>query len=293
MSTYFLRKDLWELERRNLILYEDKKLGSGAFGAVYLGKLIGKAEGSKDAQSTLGVNLMRAENCLVAVKMLPEYADEMSKSEFLQEIGLMKKLGYHERLVNMLACITDSEPYCLVVEYCSDGDLLHFLRERCKYMLKLDEQNIDYSSPDCEYDFDTDMIMTVKQLLMFSVQISYGLEYLAQKGFVHRDVAARNVLVNDKNSAKIGDFGLCRYIYAETSNYKSKGGRLPIKWMSPEAIRHYEFTTKSDVWSFGILMFEIITLGGTPYPGIQPDDMLKFLESGNRIPQPDNCPDDL
>lgn len=134
-NVYFCRNDSWELERRQLLIYDDKKLGSGAFGAVYLAKLIGKAEGSKDAQSTLGVNLMRAENCLVAVKMLPEYADELSKSEFLREIGLMKTLGYHERLVNMLACITDSEPYCLVVEYCGDGDLLHFLREKCKYML--------------------------------------------------------------------------------------------------------------------------------------------------------------
>uniref|UniRef100_A0A914P997 Protein kinase domain-containing protein n=1 Tax=Panagrolaimus davidi TaxID=227884 RepID=A0A914P997_9BILA len=129
------KNDTWELERRQLLIYDDKKLGSGAFGAVYLAKLIGKAEGSKDAQSTLGVNLMRAENCLVAVKMLPEYADDLSKSEFLREIGLMKTLGYHERLVNMLACVTESEPYYLVVEYCGDGDLLHFLREKCKYML--------------------------------------------------------------------------------------------------------------------------------------------------------------
>ncbi|KAI1720651.1 protein tyrosine kinase domain-containing protein [Ditylenchus destructor] len=287
------KDDLWELERRNLIIYDEKKLGSGAFGAVYLGRLIGAAKGSRDAQSTLGVNLMRAENCEVAVKMLPEYADELSKSEFLREICLMKCLGYHERLVNMLACVTNSEPYCLVVEYCSDGDLLHFLRERCAYMLKLDEEKIDYSDPNCEYSFDPDMVMTVKQLLMFAVQISYGLEYLSQKGFVHRDVAARNILVHDKHYAKIGDFGLCRYIYADSSNYKSKGGRLPVKWMSIEAIRHYEFTTSSDVWSFGVLMFEIITLGGTPYPGIQPADMLSFLENHGRIPQPDNCPDEF
>ncbi|CAK5089210.1 unnamed protein product [Meloidogyne enterolobii] len=204
----------------------------------------------------------------------------------------MKTLGYHERLVNMLACVMQSEPYCLVVEYCSDGDLLHFLRIRCKYMLELDDAGINYSDPDCGTEFDHSMIMTVKQLLMFSVQISYGLEYLTQKGFVHRDVAARNILVHDKTHAKIGDFGLCRFIYADSSNYKGRGGRLPIKWMSPEAIRHYEFTTSSDVWSFGILMFEIITLGGTPYPGIQPDDMLAFLESGRRIAQPDNCPDE-
>ncbi|CAD5231565.1 unnamed protein product [Bursaphelenchus xylophilus] len=280
-------QDLWELERRNLIIYHEKQLGSGAFGAVYLGKLIGSAKGSQAAQSTLGVNLMRVENCEVAVKMLPEYADHLSKQEFLREIGLMKTLGYHERLVNMLACITDSEPYCLVMEHCSDGDLQHFLKKRCEYMLKLENEGVEVE----DESVDQEMVMTLKQLLMFAVQISYGLEYLSQKGFVHRDVAARNVLVHEKTSAKIGDFGLCRYIYAESSQYKSKGGRLPLKWMSPEAIRHYEFTTKSDVWSFGILMFEIITLGGTPYPGVPPEDMLPFLESGKRMERPDNCPE--
>jgi receptor protein-tyrosine kinase len=239
--------DIWELERRNLIIYDDKKLGQGAFGAVYMGRLIGQAKGCQTAQSTLGVNLMRAENCDVAVKMLPQYADELSKSEFLREIALMKTLGYHERLVNMLASVTESEPYCLVVEYCSDGDLLHYLRERCQYMLSLDAQQINYSDPQCEHEFDENLVMTVKQLLMFSVQISFGLEYLSQKGFVHRDVAARNILVHDRYYAKIGDFGLCRYIYSEGSNYKSKGGRLPVKWMSIEALRNYEFTTKSDV----------------------------------------------
>ncbi|VDK56631.1 unnamed protein product [Gongylonema pulchrum] len=94
---------------------------------------------------------------------------------------------------------------------------------------------------------NSDMIITIKQLLMFAVQISYGLEYLSQKGFVHRDVAARNILVHEKKNAKIGDFGLCRYIYRDSSNYKGRGGRLPVKWMSPEAIKHYEFTTQSDV----------------------------------------------
>lgn len=97
MKHFFFRFDKWEIERRNLIIHHDKKLGSGAFGAVYLGRLIGKSMNHKDANSTLGVNLMRAENCEVAVKMLPEYADELSRSEFLKEIGLMKSLGYHER----------------------------------------------------------------------------------------------------------------------------------------------------------------------------------------------------
>ncbi|EGT47161.1 hypothetical protein CAEBREN_08135 [Caenorhabditis brenneri] len=205
----------------------------------------------------------------------------------------MKTLGYHERLVNMLACVTDSEPLCLVVEYCDNGDLLQFLRERCKYMMKLDDLGINYHDPPENDNYDTNMIVTLKQLLQFAVQISYGLEYLSQKGFVHRDVAARNVLVHEGTACKIGDFGLCRYIYADQSQYKSKGGKLPLKWMSPEAIRHYEFTIKSDVWSFGILLFEVITLGGSPYPGMPPEDVLPYLEGGGRIEKPDNCPENF
>ncbi|EYC13875.1 hypothetical protein Y032_0042g576 [Ancylostoma ceylanicum] len=287
------KHDIWEIERRNLIIFDEVKLGSGAFGAVYLGKLLGKSLASKDATSPLGVNLMRAENCQVAVKMLPEYADDLSRSDFLREIGLMKTLGYHERLVNMLACITESEPLCLIVEYCSDGDLLRFLRERCKYMMKLDAAGINYHEPPVDDNYDIEMVITLKQLLMFAVQISYGLEYLSSKGFVHRDVAARNVLVNGKNACKIGDFGLCRNLYSDSSLYKSKGGRLPLKWMSPEAIRHYEFSMQSDVWAFGVLLFEVITLGGSPYPSVPPEDMLHFLESGGRMERPDNCPENF
>ncbi|KAK6757699.1 hypothetical protein RB195_015485 [Necator americanus] len=287
------KHDIWEIERRNLIIFDEVKLGSGAFGAVYLGKLLGKSLTNKDATSPLGVNLMRAENCQVAVKMLPEYADDMSRSEFLREIGLMKTLGYHERLVNMLACITDSEPLCLIVEYCSDGDLLRFLRVRCKYMMKLDAAGINYHEPPVDDSYDIDSVITLKQLLMFAVQISYGLEYLSSKGFVHRDVAARNVLVNGKNACKIGDFGLCRNLYSDSSLYKSKGGRLPLKWMSPEAIRHYEFSAQSDVWAFGVLLFEIITLGGSPYPSVPPEEMLQFLENGGRMERPDNCPENF
>lgn len=91
------------------------------------------------------------------------------------------------------------------------------------------------------------LIFIRKDSPIYSKRLFSFQEYLSQKGFVHRDVAARNILVHEKTNAKIGDFGLCRYIYAESANYKGKGGRLPVKWMSPEAIKHYEFTTKSDV----------------------------------------------
>ncbi|GMR59875.1 hypothetical protein PMAYCL1PPCAC_30070 [Pristionchus mayeri] len=283
--------DIWEIDRRNVDVYATK-LGSGAFGAVYLGKLIGTTLGNHDATSPLGVNLMRAENCEVAIKTLPESADEESKQEFLREIMLMKSIGFHERLVNMMACVTESEPYLLVVEYCAGKDLLGFLRERCKYMMKLDDQGINYAEPSEEDGVDLAMIITMKQLYMFAVQISYGLEYLSQKGFVHRDVAARNVLMDGGNACKIGDFGLCRMIGKDDGCYKSRGGRLPLKWMSPEAIRDYEFSTTSDVWAFGVLLFEIITLGGCPYPEWRAAEVLPNLERGDRMPKPDNCPDE-
>uniref|UniRef100_A0A183J977 Protein kinase domain-containing protein n=1 Tax=Soboliphyme baturini TaxID=241478 RepID=A0A183J977_9BILA len=231
----------------------------------------------------------------------------------------MKNLGQHERLVNILGCITVDEPLCLIVEFCPDGDLLHYLRDRRKYMIEvqsrvssikpqlnvrctaqiLEEHGLNLQDVD-NPDFDLEMILCLKDLMSFSWQVSVGMEYLSQKGFIHRDVAARNIMVDHKkikasnlcNFALIGDFGLCRYVYSDPV-YMGKGGRLPVKWMALEAIKSYEFTSKSDVWSFGVLLFEIITLGGSPYPGIQPSDMEKLLESGKRMEKPENCPDDL
>ncbi len=126
---------------------------------------------------------------------------------------------------------------------------------------------------------------------------------------IHRDLAARNILVTDNDQMKIGDFGLCRSIDSNDTYYQSRGGNLPLKWMPPESIKHFEFSIKSDVyvfeqidiyiskmysrWSYGIVLFELITIGGSPYPGIQPHDLLSYLIDGNRMTQPNNCPDEL
>ncbi|KRY83575.1 putative tyrosine-protein kinase F09A5.2 [Trichinella pseudospiralis] len=286
------RFDHWELQRSKVEIDFDKRLGSGAFGAVYKGKINGRILGNRLSNSVLAENWTKMEDCDVAIKMLPEYADESAKSDFRKEINLMKQVGYHEKLVNMLGCITAEEPLCLIVEYCSQGDLLHYLRDRRKYMVQLESKGIDIANLEDNSDVDLDMVLCLKDLISFSWQASVGMEYLSQKGFLHRDVAARNILVDHDKRIKIGDFGLCRYIYSDMV-YMGKGGRLPIKWMALEAIKNYEFTTKSDVWSFGVLLFEIITLGGSPYPGIQPADMEQLLESGKRMEQPSNCPDEL
>lgn len=119
------------------------------------------------------------------------------------------------------------------------------------------------------------------------------MSHIALKKLVHRDLAARNILMTTDLVAKIADFGLARDIYCEGMYVKTGGGRLPIKWMAPDAIRDQTYTIKSDVWSFGILLWEIVTLGGSPYPGIPVNILLEKLLYGYRMPKPKHCSDEV
>eukprot|EP00080_Pristionchus_pacificus_P009084 PDM69104.1 C-type lectin [Pristionchus pacificus] len=276
--------DEWEIDRRHVSIDYTTKLGQGAFGSVYLGIVDNSNIPTTTGKSIIEQSALKKDNNAVAIKMLHESADKMQQMQFFEEIDLMKRLGYHERLVNMLACATQSEPALLIIEYCAHGDLLNYMRERRQIML---------GSPEAISSIDRSKIITQKQQLMFCVQIAYGMEYLSQRGFVHRDIAARNILVDQHESCKIGDFGLCREVEKEDEHYHSRGGRLPLKWMSPEAIEKYDFTIASDVWSFGVLLFEIITLGGNPYPDWPSAEILNRLKRGRRMERPDNCTDHM
>jgi len=119
------------------------------------------------------------------------------------------------------------------------------------------------------------------------------MEFLSCKGFVHRDLAARNVLVCEGKLVKIADFGLSRNVYVAKVYHATKTRKLPIKWMSPEAIHDQVFTTESDVWSNGILLWEILTIGGTPYPTINNHELLGTLKSGYRMDKPQMCSDEM
>ncbi|GMT27426.1 hypothetical protein PFISCL1PPCAC_18723, partial [Pristionchus fissidentatus] len=276
--------DEWEIDRRLVSIDYTHKLGQGAFGSVYLGIVNAANIPQGCGKSIIEQSALRKDNDAVAVKMLHESADKGQQLQFFEEIDLMKRLGYHERLVNMLACVTRSEPAMLIIEYCSHGDLLNYMRERRTFML---------DAPEAMSSIDRSKIITQKQQLMFCVQIAYGMEYLSQRGFVHRDIAARNILVDQNECCKIGDFGLCREVEKEDEHYLSRGGRLPLKWMSPEAIERYDFSIPSDVWAFGILLFEIITLGGNPYPDWPAAEILSRLKRGRRMDRPDNCSDHM
>ncbi|KAF5908958.1 tyrosine-protein kinase Lyn-like isoform X1, partial [Clarias magur] len=174
----------------------------------------------------------------VAVKTLKQ--GTMSVEAFLEEANLMKTLQ-HERLVRLYAVVTKCEPIYIITEFMANGSLLDFLKSSGGSNLQL------------------------PKLIDFSAQIAEGMAYIEKKNYIHRDLRAANVLVSESLLCKIADFGLARII--EDDQYTAReGAKFPIKWTAPEAINYGSFTIKSDMWSFGILIYEIITYGKIPYP---------------------------
>lgn len=200
----------------------------------------------------------------VAVKTLKP--GTMSPQAFLAEAAIMKKLR-HQNLIQLYAVCTNEEPIYIVTELMKHGSLLEYLKGDGKY-LKLPE------------------------LIDMGAQVAAGMAYLERMNYIHRDLAARNILVGEGNVCKVADFGLARLI--EDDEYNAhQGAKFPIKWTAPEAALYQKFTIKSDVWSFGILLVELVTHGRTPYPGMTNAETLAQVERGYRMPQPANTPDAL
>lgn len=202
----------------------------------------------------------------VAVKMLK--AGSTCKDDFLKEAMLMKKLS-HPKLVQLYAICSDRDPILIVTELLRNGNLLKYLQEKSGKLLKLPE------------------------LIDMSAQVASGMAYLEKNNFIHNDLAARNVLVAEKNIVKIGDFGMSRFLTDHNPIKDESDSKFPIRWTSPEAALEKRFSIKSDVWSFGILLYEIITYGRVPYPGMSHQEVLANIKIGYRMPQPDGCPNDL
>ncbi|CAL4060308.1 unnamed protein product, partial [Meganyctiphanes norvegica] len=194
----------------------------------------------------------------VAVKTLKQGA--MEPEAFMEEAIIMKKL-FHKNLVQLLGVCTVGEPMYIVTEYMPNGSLQDYLRK----------------NKDIEFHV----------LMNMAAQVASGMAYIEAKQYVHRDLAARNVLVGQNNIVKVADFGLSRLI--DEGFYKTKSTLFPIKWTAPEACTHKLFTIKSDVWSFGILAYEIFTNGGEPYPNMTNNDALRSVLGGYRMPRPKGC----
>ncbi|CAJ0582190.1 unnamed protein product, partial [Mesorhabditis spiculigera] len=255
--------DEWEVERWALKIGEEK-LGSGAYAVVYQGKIHGPPPAVAATNSASLLKQYAQEWNPVAVKMPPLQANFEERQEFLREIAFMKKLGFHPHLLTLLGCSTDPSFPLIIMELCDHGDLLAELRR-----LKNSEAEL----------------LELGDLPHMAWQISDALVYLSSLKLIHRDIAARNVLLTGNKFAKLGDFGLCRL--SNDQFYLARGGRLPVKWTAPEALERNEFSVHSDVWSFGVLLFEIYSLGQQPYATIQPDQVLKFLRDGRRLERPE------
>ncbi|KAK6039092.1 hypothetical protein COOONC_23404, partial [Cooperia oncophora] len=172
-----LRIDYWELSPEQVII-KNEQLGHGAYGQVYKGKLIGPSPGILRYHKN---EVAQFTDCDCAVKMLPKYASDSARAEFMHEIELMKTLGFHDNIVSMLGCITAANKSCLVIEYCASRDLLRYLKQR-KTELEI-SKSID------------EQIECTKEFLNFAWQIAQGMCYLGQKNIIHRDLAARNILI--------------------------------------------------------------------------------------------------
>ncbi|XP_031295948.1 fibroblast growth factor receptor 1 isoform X5 [Camelus dromedarius] len=270
VSEYELPEDpRWELPRDRLVL--GKPLGEGCFGQVVLAEAIGL---DKDKPNRV---------TKVAVKMLKSDATEKDLSDLISEMEMMKMIGKHKNIINLLGACTQDGPLYVIVEYASKGNLREYLQAR--------------RPPGLEYCYNPshnpEEQLSSKDLVSCAYQVARGMEYLASKKCIHRDLAARNVLVTEDNVMKIADFGLARDIHHIDYYKKTTNGRLPVKWMAPEALFDRIYTHQSDVWSFGVLLWEIFTLGGSPYPGVPVEELFKLLKEGHRMDKPSNCTNEL
>ncbi|XP_037953857.1 tyrosine-protein kinase transmembrane receptor Ror2 [Teleopsis dalmanni] len=239
-----------------------RSLGQGAFGRVFQAKAPGLVPGNDDL--------------LVAVKMLKDDASDQMQMDFEREACLLAEFD-HSNIVKLLGVCALGRPMCLLFEFMSPGDLSEFLRSCSPYathqIQPLNRRELNEG-----------------HLLQIAAQIAAGMVYLSERKFVHRDLATRNCLINEEMIVKIADFGLSHKIYMQDYYKGDENDVIPIRWMPLESILYNKFSIESDIWAYGICLWEIFSFALQPYFGITHEEVIKFIKDGNVLSCPDNTP---
>ncbi|KAK9402244.1 ephrin type-A receptor 3 [Crotalus adamanteus] len=249
--------------------YEDPNLAVHEFAreleasSIAIDKVVGAGEFGEVCSGRL--RLPSKKEISVAIKTLKVGYTEKQRRDFLGEASIMGQFD-HPNIIRLEGVVTKSKPVMIVTEYMENGSLDSFLRKH-------------------------DAQFTVIQLVGMLRGIASGMKYLSDMGYVHRDLAARNILINSNLVCKVSDFGLSRILEDDPeAAYTTRGGKIPIRWTSPEAIAYRKFTSASDAWSYGIVLWEVMSYGERPYWEMSNQDVIKAVEEGYRLPPPMDCP---
>uniref|UniRef100_A0A8C5LUU6 receptor protein-tyrosine kinase n=1 Tax=Leptobrachium leishanense TaxID=445787 RepID=A0A8C5LUU6_9ANUR len=263
-----------EYPRNNIEYVRD--IGEGAFGRVFQARAPGL--------------LPYEQFTMVAVKMLKEEASADMQADFQREAALMAEFD-NPNIVKLLGVCAVGKPMCLLFEYMAHGDLNEYLRHRSPCALS----SLSHSSLVAKVrlsDLNPSSLSFLDQLNI-SRQVSAGMTYLSERKFVHRDLATRNCLVGEDMVVKIADFGLSRNIYSADYYKANENDAIPIRWMPPESIFYNRYTTESDVWAYGVVLWEIFSYGMQPYYGMAHEEVIYYVRDGNILSCPENCPLEL
>ncbi|XP_048579992.1 tyrosine-protein kinase Mer [Nematostella vectensis] len=294
-------KEWWEIPRGDLTI--DKELGSGAFGVVKKASLKIREKSTEINEKDEGIGeekeneepeeegkVLEIVQC--AVKMLKDNPTERELRDLCNEIAIMALVGDHPNIVSLLGACTVNGPLWLVVKLAENGCFLDYIKMHRSVVVYENTENKIHS-----YENVTDKSqvapMTEKEKFKFAYEIAKGMRHLEQKKCVHRDLAARNILLNADNVAMVSDFGLSRDVYESGAYDNTTGGVLPVRWMAIESLEDYTYTTKSDVWSYGVLLWEMESGGLMPYAGMSGVEILERLKQGYRLEKPSCCSQEL
>lgn len=248
--------DEWEVPREKIEML--RSLGTGTFGMVYEGIAKDIVKGKSEVRC--------------AVKTVNKDATDRERIEFLNEASVMKGFDAHH-VVKLLGVVTRGQPTLVIMELMVNGDLKRYLRSHRPC------ENMSNAPPKLD------------RILQMAIEIADGMAYLSTKKFVHRDLAARNCMVAEDLTVKVGDFGMTRDIYERDYYRKGSKGLLPVRWMAPESLKDGVFSSYSDVWSYGVVLWEMVTFASQPYQGLSNEQVLRYVIEGGVMERPENCPE--